>query len=821
MAALGASLAASLYKGTFVWVIEVQGTMLAFSCVLMVMTFPALGVYQSWRGKSLHELLLRVALAWLLVESAGVLLTFSIHRADTLSRLWLGYWAMFTIVLLVVSKTLVYSGLKLLRREGFNQRTVAIVGSAPYAHFLIDQMRSRPEAGFSPVMVFDLPTENTAPLDGDALANVLIEREFAALAQEVRNGNIRELWLALPISQEPTIHRFVNEFKDDFVNVRFIPDVRSLSLFGQTVVDLLGVPAINIAASPITDVKMLPKLIFDRVFAAVVLMGMAPLLAAIAVAVKMSSPGPVFFKLCRKGIDGRQFEIYKFRSMKVHTEAVGQLTQASRNDKRVTRVGAFLRRTSLDELPQFINVLRGEMSVVGPRPHALQHDDISISPTPPRRCSACNAPAARPSSWSACRRGRRARTWRVSRTTRWPRCRVRRTKRKRSRSINRIASIARHKVSNRLGRIQCGGASSRMATDGRSPIRHMNPSPRAYLLGPLLKSVSRSFYLTLRVLPPAMRDPIGLAYLLARAADTIADTSLIPPPRRLELLLALRAQVNGAPDDAALASIADEVAGQQAQPDERVLLERLRDTLAILPQLSAGDAAAVRDIVTTLTTGMEFDLRTFPDETSGAVVALERAGELDRYTYLVAGCVGEFWTKMTCAHLPGILKAPEATMLTRGVRFGQSLQMTNVLRDCARDLRIGRCYLPSSMLARHGLTPQDLLNPQTSTHARPVLCDALRTTLDLYREAVDYTLAIPAHAVRLRLACLWPIMIGLDTLVLLANNEAWLDPARVSKIRRNDVYRILAASLPLVASNGLVRRWADKRMRAIEAAISA
>ncbi|HKR44793.1 MAG TPA: exopolysaccharide biosynthesis polyprenyl glycosylphosphotransferase, partial [Paraburkholderia sp.] len=168
----------------------------------------------------------------------------------------------------------------------------------------------------------------------------------------------------------------VTEFRDDFVNVRFIPDVRSLSFFGHAVVDLLGVPAINLAASPITDIKVLPKLIFDRAFAACVLIGLAPVLAIIAVSVKLSSPGPVFFRQKRKGIDGREFEIYKFRSMKVHSETTGQITQARRGDKRVTKVGALLRRTSLDELPQFINVLKGEMSVVGPRPHALAHDDI-------------------------------------------------------------------------------------------------------------------------------------------------------------------------------------------------------------------------------------------------------------------------------------------------------------------------------------------------------------------------------------------------------------------------------------------------------------
>ena len=349
----------------------------------------------------------------------------------------------------------------------------------------------------------------------------------------------------------------------------------------------------------------------------------------------------------------------------------------------------------------------------------------------------------------------------------------------------------------------------------------MNNSPRAFLLGPLLKRVSRSFYLTLRILPGAMRDPIGLAYLLARAADTIADTSLISPERRQELLLSLREQVNGVPDDGALARIAGEVANRQAQPDERTLLESLGAALAILPQLSTDDQAAVRDIVTTLTTGMEFDLRTFPDETSGKIVALREFSELDRYTYLVAGCVGEFWTKMTYAHMPGVLKAAPDTMLTLGVRFGKALQMTNVLRDCASDLRIGRCYLPEKMLARHGLSPQSLLQPNESRLARPVLFELLRASLAMFQDAIDYTLAIPSTAIRLRLACLWPIMIGLDTLVLLVRNDAWLDPGKVSKVRRNDVYRIMAASLPMVASNGMLRAWTSRRLRAIEAEISA
>jgi len=345
------------------------------------------------------------------------------------------------------------------------------------------------------------------------------------------------------------------------------------------------------------------------------------------------------------------------------------------------------------------------------------------------------------------------------------------------------------------------------------------PNPtRAFLLGPLLKGVSRSFYLTLRILPAGMRDPIGLAYLLARAADTIADTSLIPPAQRLALLLSFRDQVNGAAGDAALMRrMAQEVGAQQQQSDEKVLLESLGPALAILPQLSESDREAVRGIVSTLASGMEFDLRTFPDEASGRLAALRTLDELDRYTYLVAGCVGEFWTTMTYAHMPGVLKAGPDTMLALGVRFGKALQMTNVLRDCGKDLRIGRCYLPAALLARHGLAPQDLLAPANAARARPLLFELVHHALGHFRAALDYTLAIPGSAVRLRLACIWPIVIGLETLLLLVDNPAWPDPARISKVRRKAVYRVMAYSLPAVASDRLVRRWVEGLLARIEA----
>jgi len=145
---------------------------------------------------------------------------------------------------------------------------------------------------------------------------------------------------------------------------------------GFASLDALDIPSVNPSPCAISNEATTGKEIFDRAFALAALIGLGPIFVVIAIAIKLSSPGPVFFRQHRKGLNGRPFSIYKFRSMRVHTEEPGIVRQATRNDSRITTVGHFLRRTSLDELPQFINVLRGEMSIVGPRPHALEHDDL-------------------------------------------------------------------------------------------------------------------------------------------------------------------------------------------------------------------------------------------------------------------------------------------------------------------------------------------------------------------------------------------------------------------------------------------------------------
>jgi farnesyl-diphosphate farnesyltransferase len=338
------------------------------------------------------------------------------------------------------------------------------------------------------------------------------------------------------------------------------------------------------------------------------------------------------------------------------------------------------------------------------------------------------------------------------------------------------------------------------------------------LLGPTLRDVSRAFYLTLRVLPAGMREPVGLAYLLARAADTVADTEALPPSRRLQHLLELRERIDGRGSDDTLARLAA-LSADHADAGERRLMERLPAALERLERLSGEDRARVRRIVAELTTGMELDLQTFPAAGEGRIVALGDADALDRYTYLVAGCVGEFWTATARAHTVALASWDERAMTALGVRFGKALQLTNVLRDVSRDLRIGRCYLPLTWLEPLGIAPGDLLDPANGERARPALVRGIELALGHFDAAERYLLAIPRRCYRLRLAVLWPLVIGLATLGRLARHPHWLDPARPAKVPRNAVYLILGTSLKLEPFDTALGGWIGLLRRRVRRAL--
>jgi farnesyl-diphosphate farnesyltransferase len=336
---------------------------------------------------------------------------------------------------------------------------------------------------------------------------------------------------------------------------------------------------------------------------------------------------------------------------------------------------------------------------------------------------------------------------------------------------------------------------------------------RDQLIGPLLRDVSRSFYLTLRVLPKALRPAISLGYLLARASDTIADTKVVPRDKRRAHLVLFRQQFERRHDTAETALIRADLAQHQSLPAEKLLLERLDDCFAMLASLPADDRARIGELLGVITRGQENDLVQFPGETERELAAFDTDPQLDDYTYAVAGCVGKFWTEMCVAHLRALRGWDRAEMTALGIRFGKALQLTNILRDIPKDLRIARCYVPRQRLAEAGLEPEDLLSPAAMARFRPVYDRHLDLALGHFDAAWRYTLAIPRSCGRLRLACLWPIFIGLKTLALLRRSDDVLDPDKRLMVAQGDVNRMLAGTVVFCRSNKALDAWFRKLRR--------
>lgn len=329
-------------------------------------------------------------------------------------------------------------------------------------------------------------------------------------------------------------------------------------------------------------------------------------------------------------------------------------------------------------------------------------------------------------------------------------------------------------------------------------------TPATSLFGPLLAKVSRSFYLSLRILPINVRETIALAYLLARIADTLCDTRAIKPAERSALLVDLENALEGnMPINRISQALSDHISDEEKQ------------LLALLPQCITAlqhfpQAQHIKNVLTTIIQGMKFDLDYFPDEESGRIRALWKAGELYRYTYLVAGCVGEFWSKICIEKLEYLKNLNLQQQITWGIQFGQALQLTNILRDIPNDARIGRCYLPLEDLHTIGLQPKDLLQAQNATTLRPVMIEWISQTMRLYDSALSYILHLPRKAIRLRLACLWPCLIGLATLKKIAQNSDYLDHSKPVKVKRLWVYFMLIWSGVFSCNNTLLH-WIFKR----------
>lgn len=312
----------------------------------------------------------------------------------------------------------------------------------------------------------------------------------------------------------------------------------------------------------------------------------------------------------------------------------------------------------------------------------------------------------------------------------------------------------------------------------------------------LLRGVSRSFYVSIRLLPGPLREPVAAAYLLARATDTIADTAQLAASGRREKLAALGAAVQGdSVARAAVPALAAAFAGLQQDPHERALIQALPQCLDWLDALDTGDQQDVRTVMQHITRGQSLDVERFGPGPHPR--ALATSGELEEYTYLVAGCVGEFWTDLCVRHLPGFASLPAAQMRELGRAYGSGLQLINILRDAGADLAAGRCYFPADALAAAGLAPQDIL--RHPNRLAPVYNHWLAAAGERLDQGMRYCTAVNHR--RVRAASALPALIGARTLALLEQAGPDALRARV-KAPRSEVRAILARLALTLAARG-------------------
>ena len=309
----------------------------------------------------------------------------------------------------------------------------------------------------------------------------------------------------------------------------------------------------------------------------------------------------------------------------------------------------------------------------------------------------------------------------------------------------------------------------------------------------ILRSVSRSFYLSIRFLPAQLRGPIALAYLLARTTDTVADTTRIRGTVRMETLKMLADGTQGkASRELVINQVASLVPLQQ-NAAERTLLDSLPDCLEWLEQTGRADRDDIRAVLEKITHGQMLDLHRF--DNPAKVRALQTAADLDEYTYLVAGCVGEFWTRLCFRHLRDFASLIQDEMLALGRRYGMGLQLINVLRDAGTDLRAGRCYFPEDELGALGLTAAQILSE--SDRFQPIYERWMEKAQDGLECGMQYSCAIRNR--RVRAATVLPALIGARTLALLRKAGASALHQKTKVPRREVRAMILSLAIHLAS----------------------
>lgn len=322
--------------------------------------------YRSWRGVKMSAELTLILKNWtlsLLLTLGGV----SLLPDFDLSFNIFTQWYLVVSIGFFCCRSLIRLGAGILRNFGYNTRRVAVVGSLPAGINLLKGFLEEPWLGFIVKGIYD-------DIDTKDYEGVPYAGNVSQLIADARDGKLDRIYIALRMKDESKIKDIVSQLTDSTCSVLLIPDIFTFNILQSRTEEINGVPVVPLFDTPLNGINMVFKRLEDIIVSAIILLLISPVLLVIACAVKFTSPGPVIFRQIRYGMDGKPIKVWKFRSMSV-MENDENVIQATKNDARITKVGKFLRSTSLDELPQFFNVLFGQMSVVGPRPHAVAHNE--------------------------------------------------------------------------------------------------------------------------------------------------------------------------------------------------------------------------------------------------------------------------------------------------------------------------------------------------------------------------------------------------------------------------------------------------------------
>ncbi len=345
-------------------VISALGALLTWSAM------GAMDAYRPWRIVKLQQEIRVILGAWLLVAGGLLFVVWAVKLTEHYSRIVVGLWFVISPLMLVLLHTAERIFLHALRRNGRNTRTAVIVGAGILGGKLAARILTADWMGIRILGFFD----DDVKKKGKRVQGIPVIGTCTDAPDYVKRLNVDQVYLALPMHSEKRMREVFDALEDRTASIYIVPDLFIFKLMGAREQNIAGMPVFSLCESPITGPFGIAKRAEDIVLASIILLIIWPFMLLIALGVKISSPGQVLFRQDRYGLNGMRIKMYKFRTMTV-CENGNDMKQAVYYDPRVTKFGAFLRRTSLDELPQFINVLQGRMSVVGPRPHAITHNE--------------------------------------------------------------------------------------------------------------------------------------------------------------------------------------------------------------------------------------------------------------------------------------------------------------------------------------------------------------------------------------------------------------------------------------------------------------